>query len=279
MTACNFLRFVVSLVLLGAARICAGAPVQAKHAQVELIVQPLVQASVNEERQLLGVHFVMEKGWHIYWVNPGDSGQPPAFKWQVPLGIVVGEIQWPRPERMQSSPQLADYGYHDDVVLLFPLRVLPTWNPKALLGATIRLDAHWLICREVCIPDQAHFELMLPQGPGANAATTELFSRASRLVPKPLPAGWKASVESRQDGFVLSLRAKKSLSAAQFFPLEPSQVDNAAAQKVEPTPKGARITLKKSDELLKPIAVLRGVLVLPGDDAYRVEAPVESAKK
>jgi len=221
----------------------------------------------------------MEKGWHIYWVNPGDSGQPPAFKWQPPLGLVAGEIQWPRPERMQSSPQLADYGYHDDVVLLVPLRELPTWNPGALLNVTIRLDARWLICREVCLPDQAHLELSLPQKSGPDAATEKLFSRALRLVPKPLPAGWKAGVESRQDEFVLSIRAKKSLSAAQFFPLEPSQIDNAAAQKVEPVAKGARITLKRSDELLKPITVLRGILVLPGDDAYRVEAPVAPAKK
>ena len=98
-------------------------------------------------------------------------------------------------------------------------------------------------------------------------------------MPKPLPGGWKASVESRQDDFVLTLRAGKSLSTAQFFPLEPSQVDNAAAQKVEPTAGGARITLRKSDELLKRVAVLRGVLVLPGDEAYRVEAPVQAAKK
>jgi hypothetical protein len=34
------------------------------------------------------------------------------------------------------------------------------------------------------------------------------------------------------------------------------------------------LTLKKSDQLLKPIAVLRGVLVVPGSPAYRIEAPV-----
>src|SRR5215470_10719343 len=149
------LRLVGPLVLLGAASAHAAGPVQAKHAQVELIAQ-------QSAGRLLGVHFIMEKGWHIYWVNPGDSGQPPVFKWQLPLGLVAGEIQWPRPERMQSSPQLADYGYHDDVVLLVPLRVLPSWNPRASMSATILLDARWLICREVCLPDQAHFELSLP---------------------------------------------------------------------------------------------------------------------
>src|SRR5215471_875519 len=97
------LRFVVSLVFLGAASAYAAGPVQAKHATVELISQRSTLQPGKE--QLLGVHFVMEKGWHIYWVNPGDSGQPPVFKWQLPAGLAAGEIEWPRPERMQSSAQ------------------------------------------------------------------------------------------------------------------------------------------------------------------------------
>src|SRR5215475_1068175 len=96
----------VSFLVVGAG-VAAAAPIQAKHAQVELLSRETA-ASPGKEL-LLGVHFVLEKGWHIYWVNPGDSGQPPVFKWQLPDGFVAGEIQWPRPERMQSSPQLADY--------------------------------------------------------------------------------------------------------------------------------------------------------------------------
>src|SRR5215813_11260350 len=101
-------------------------PIHAKHAQVELVSR---QASTGPGKELLlGIHFVLEKGWHIYWINPGDSGQPPALKWKVPDGFVAGEIQWPRPERMQSSPQLADYGYHDDVLLMVPVRATSTNN-------------------------------------------------------------------------------------------------------------------------------------------------------
>jgi hypothetical protein len=33
------------------------------------------------------------------------------------------------------------------------------------------------------------------------------------------------------------------------------------------------LILKKSDLLLKPISTLRGVLVMPGSPAYRIEAP------
>jgi len=82
---------------------------------VELIARQL--AVTPGKDLLLGIHFVLEKGWHIYWINPGDSGQPPSFKWQMPSGFRAGEIQWPRPKRLQPSKELVDYGYDDEVLL------------------------------------------------------------------------------------------------------------------------------------------------------------------
>jgi hypothetical protein len=37
------------------------------------------------------------------------------------------------------------------------------------------------------------------------------------------------------------------------------------------------MVLKKSDLLVRPITVLRGVLVLAGGEAYRIEAPVRQS--
>src|SRR5215471_9496414 len=92
---------------LGSCTLAWAQPVPARHSQVELMARP---AAVTPGAELqLGVHFVLEKGWHIYWINPGDSGQPPAFQWQLPAGFTAGEVRWPHPERMQSNPQLADY--------------------------------------------------------------------------------------------------------------------------------------------------------------------------
>jgi thiol:disulfide interchange protein DsbD len=273
------MRWIASLACLAAVLFPALAPpaaVQGKHAQVEFLSRQL--AVHPGEEALVGVHFVMEPGWHIYWVNPGDSGQPPAFKWQLPDGFTAGEIQWPRPERMQNTPQLADYGYHGDVLLAVPLRVSPSARPGT---AEIALEAKWLICREVCLPDHAQLKISLPVGPEArqNSATAPLFAANDKLLPQPWPAGWRATARSGKDSFVLSLETGKTFSQAGFFPLDPDQIDNAAQPKMEPTPLGARITLKKSDLLLKPIRVLRGVLVLPGGNAYHVDAPVSAGKE
>lgn len=217
----------------------------------------------------MGVHFILEKGWHIYWVNPGDSGQPPTLNWTVPAGATAGEIQWPRPERLQSSPTIADYGYKDDIVLLVPLRL-----PENKSSANVALDAKWLICREVCLPGHAHLTLAPAAALAGNQArVARLFARTRALFPRAWPPAWKASVESRKDDFVLTITSGRPLTHAEFFPLDPGQIDNAAKQRLTTSSTGAKLVLKKSDLLLKPVPELRGVLVI-NNRAYQMRAPV-----
>ena len=134
----------------------------APHTRVELISR---QTALRPGSDLqLGIHFTLEPGWHIYWINPGDSGQPPSLKWQLPPGFSAGEIQWPRPERMQATPELADYGYHDETLLMVPIHAPPLINNEQLRGLKFAVEAKWLVCREVCIPEHANLELFLHSG-------------------------------------------------------------------------------------------------------------------
>jgi hypothetical protein len=111
-----------------------------------------------------------------------------------------------------------------------------------------------------------------------NPATAEIFARTEKLLPAPLPKGWRVSAQSLKNAFVLTVHSGKALTRAEFFPLEPDQIDNASPQKLQPLPAGIRITLKKSDLLMKPVSSLRGVLVTEGGVAYQVEASVSTAK-
>jgi len=249
------------------------------HAHVELIAR---QNSITPGSTLqLGVHFVLEPGWHIYWINPGDSGQPPVFKWQLPEGFTAGEIEWPPPERMQSNSQLADYGYHDEALFIVPIhapQVIHT-NSGQLGTPQFAAEIKWLICREVCIPEHAQLQLALPFSAKTveNPSSARLFATTEKLLPRPLPLGWHASATSTKDEFVLAITADKPIAKAQFFPLAPGQIDNPTLQKLQPSTTGLKIILKKSDILLKPISVLRGVLAIPGGPAYKIDAPVHQS--
>jgi thiol:disulfide interchange protein DsbD len=176
---------------------------------------------------------------------------------------------------MQTSFELADYGYHDDVLLVVPIHGPKFIDNEQSRGLRFAVEAKWLVCREVCIPEHAALELFLHSGAvKENPATSKLFADAEKLLPVAMPHAWSAVAESRKNDFLLTIAGSKPITRAIFFPLDPGQIDNPAPQKLEPMPSGAKITLKKSDLLLKPINVLRGVLAVPGGPAYRIEAPV-----
>jgi thiol:disulfide interchange protein DsbD len=222
----------------------------------------------------LGLNFHLDKGWHIYWVNPGDSGQPPKVEWRLPAGLTAGEIEWPAPRRLGSSP-IVDYGYDDAVMLLVPIRFSPSLptNPMAQLAG----DMSVLVCREICVPGKAQISLTLPiksLPPESDARSSGLFAAARKSLPRSAPPDWQFDLSEQKDSFVLTARIGRRTMRATFFPLEESQIDNSAPQKLVPEDAGFRLTLQKSDQLLKPIKRLKGVLEFSANEAYMIDVAV-----
>jgi DsbC/DsbD-like thiol-disulfide interchange protein len=222
----------------------------------------------------LGLHFQLEKGWHIYWLNPGDSGEPPRITWQLPEGLTPGPIEWPAPRRLGTS-SIVDFGYDDEVMLIVSVHVEASLaaQQRARLDADVRV----LVCREMCIPGKAQLSLTLPvqsQPPARDARTRDLFTAARKSLPRPAPANWSFRLDDANDSFMLTANLGHQIMQAIFFPLAESQIDNAAPQKLEPVGTGFRLVLHKSDQLLKPVERLKGVLLLSGDRAYLIDVPL-----
>ncbi len=88
------------------------------HGTVELLSE---QESIQPGHAIhLGLHFRLEKEWHIYWINPGDSGEPPRLEWRLPARLRAGAIEWPAPSRLPLPPFM-DYGYEGEVLLPVPI--------------------------------------------------------------------------------------------------------------------------------------------------------------
>ena len=264
------LTLVVSLLFCSIGAQAAGTPIP--HGTLDLVADN--QSIAPGHEFYLGLHFQLEKGWHIYWINPGDSGEPPRVKWQLPAGLTAGAIEWPTPRRL-GTPTIVDFGYEDEVTLIVPMHAdakLASQGP-AQLGAEVKV----LVCREICVPGKAQLSLTLPvksQAPAPDARTSDLFAAARKSLPQPSPRNWKFAVGDAKDSFVLSANVGHQITQAVFFPLAESQIDNAAPQNLAPTAGGFRLTLRKSDQLLKPIERLKGVLVLSADRAYSIDAPL-----
>ncbi len=223
----------------------------------------------------IGLHFKLDPGWHIYWKNPGDSGEPPRVTWQLPQGITTGEIEWPAPQRMITST-IMNYVYDGEVLLLVPMKA--DQSVRASTGAA-KLDGSvkLLICsKEMCVPSKAQLSLSLPvktqsSAPDPNVAS--LFSAARARLPKPAPAGWQFTWTDKQNSLILRARTSERISPTYFFPLDDSPIDFSAKQEITPAAGGFQLTLHKSSQMTKPISRLRGVLVLADGQAYLLDMP------
>src|SRR5216683_650577 len=120
-------------------------PVRAQHLTVELL--PLENSIQPGGSTTVGLHFKLDKGWHVYWVNAGDSGEPPRIKWALPDGITAGAMQFPAPRRLPLGP-LMDFGYEDEVLFPMTVQVAKSVKPGPVV---LHAKVDWLVCREVCI--------------------------------------------------------------------------------------------------------------------------------
>lgn len=222
----------------------------------------------------VGIRFQLEPGWHIYWINPGDSGEPAEVNWRLPAAWKAGPIQWPAPERM-ANPAGIDYGYEGEVLFLTSLQL-----PKDAFSNTevINADLRWLICKNMCVAQKGSASLIMQvvkSGAKANDTGAQAINAVRSKLPKPLPADWKANVFSKPGQFVLNFRPGAKVEKAEFFPLDKEVIENAAPQKMSSTSTRAQLILKK-DEGASKVSSLKGVLVINGTDAYNVDLPFKA---
>jgi thiol:disulfide interchange protein DsbD len=242
----------------------------APHLRVELLV-PSENLYSSDALNEAALHFKLESGWHIYWSNAGDSGEPPKIQWTLPKGISAMPMQFPAPKRLPLGP-LMDFGYENEV--LFPFNFHLDNGVKA--GPTVlHAKVDWLVCREVCIPGKTELEVTRDVYRGLydlGHVHTPLFQQFFNQLPQPLPAGDIAVFQPTPIGFRLAVITGQRETQAEFFPEDEDILDNPAPQTVTSTTAGLLLDLKKDANLATNPKQLKGVLKLAGGRNYEISA-------
>ena len=244
----------------------------ATHLHVELLV-PENWLVKGAKQNPAGLYFKLEPGWHIYWQNAGDSGEPPHVKWTLPEGIGTSSLEFPAPKRLPLGP-LMDFGYENEVVFPFSFEVGRT----AKVGpADLHAKVDWLVCREVCIPGKAELDLTKnvsdrPTNSILSGSDAALINRFAAQIPKSPPSGFKAVFQPAGSGFRLAVTTGQRETDAEFFPADQNVLDNPAPQQLTPTATGLTLDLKKDANLTANPGQLRGVLELSGGRAFNLVA-------
>ena len=256
--------FVLAALLAGWSAIAGASPPAAELVQAELIAEPA--AIKAGEPFWVGVRLRIKDHWHVYWRNPGDSGEAPTIAWQLPPGFAAGPIAWPTPQRIPVA-HLANFGYEGETMLL--ARITPPPTLDASVPVALKADVTWLVCEKECIPGETSLTLALPvAGPGSAAApdatTSAAFDAARRALPQPSP--WGARMQLAPDQVTLVVDTKGldtgAVRSAFFFPNAETLVRHAAPQQLTVTRDGLVLRLERSALSTAAPADAGGVLVV-----------------
>jgi thiol:disulfide interchange protein DsbD len=238
--------------------------------RADLIAEP--SAIAAGQPFWVAVRLRMLEGWHVYWRNPGDSGEAPSINWHLPPGFAASPIAWPTPQRIPVA-HLVNFGYTGETTLL--TQITPPDVLAGQGGVNIQADVTWLVCERECIPGEAHLSLDLPRAGGGttpqngpqDARTAGIFEIARRALPRPAP--WPARMELAQDRITLMVDGAPSwptARAAYFFPNAEVLVRHAAPQELSIVRGRLRLRLERSALSTTPPTDAGGVLLVEGTD-------------
>lgn len=177
----------------------------------------------------IGLRTILDKKWHTYWRNSGDSGEPVQITWAVPDTLTYGDITWPLPETIATGP-IINYAFEGRPV--FPVEF--TIADNAVLGETLRVEAdvYYLVCKDICVPEGTQLSLDITVGePIIHERWNDVINYALLTAPKDGPITGSVSKSDNDVVFNFeNLPEGADVSQAHFFPFEQGVLDHSAPQ-------------------------------------------------
>ncbi|MFC6631844.1 protein-disulfide reductase DsbD family protein [Microbulbifer taiwanensis] len=218
--------------------------------------------------QDLALIMTPRKGWHGYWLNPGDAGFPARFNWRLPEGVTIGELEYPSPSQLLTS-DIMNYIYHGEYTLL--TRITINGGIPAGTSLPVKLDISYLVCNPTsCLPEQQSIEatFVVSDG-GSHQFNRDKFNQWRKIIPKPLDSEGQFSVENGKFILALPLPSSIEISDAHIYPVINNTIVNNAKQTLTRDGDILRMQTKVGDESGD---LFQGVLVLDSGIALSFEA-------
>jgi DsbC/DsbD-like thiol-disulfide interchange protein/cytochrome c biogenesis protein CcdA len=182
------------------------------HSQAKIVSS--VKSLAPGDSAYVGLWIKLIPHWHTYWENPGDSGTTPILKWEFPSNTKFFPILWPSPERLVTSG-LNTFGYSGEVFLLQKMVA-----PKNFTGTVLplKLEAEWLVCDDICVPQNDTFEIQIPIGKTeVDTQLTPLINESLKRSPRT-KANISMSWVDQAEGMDLTLTTPPHFEPTDFFP-------------------------------------------------------------
>ena len=217
----------ISLLFAAAAPALAQFPGQELNAQHSLHSARAAVAPGETFRVVLRQQ--INEGWHTYWRNPGDSGEPTQLTWQSPNGWQVGDLQFPTPEAVPFAT-LVNFGYEGEV--LFPIEITAPANARAGDAANFSVEVYALVCADICIPEVSNITLSVPiAAQGSDDPTwAARIASAVQALPRREPGVDARITAGAPARLSVTLANAGSIRNVRFFPFSADSMLASAPQ-------------------------------------------------
>jgi len=216
------------------------------HANVSLVKNSY---DLKADGSYIGIKFELDKNWHTYWKNPGDSGGALEIVWELPNRFKLDQISWPKPELIPYPP-LMTYGYNNEVI--FPFKVIQN---ELNTNEEIRVSVDFLICADVCIPEKAYINTSIADIPLDNKL--DFFIEQVPNITLP--------TEAYLSNNTLELKfskTDKSIDQVYFYSDIENVVEHAAVQKLTEEEYSYSLKIQLFDS--SKLSEISGVVVIDG---------------
>lgn len=233
--------FILSVTTLTAISVVAMAePVRSGRAQTEWLSDTFGYTA--GEPLVTALKMTLDKGWHTYWINPGEGGMPLSAEFTLPEGWKVEPPQHPFPVRFKTG-ELSDFGYEGTV--LFPIILHPPAGSQG--DVELKATFSWLACNDAaCVPGDASLALTLNHAETNPTPAAAEIEESMRRIPTLAPDGWKLDVTESDDALHLRLflPAPHDHNQLDVFPLTQNVIHPASTFIWQPARQGftARVT-------------------------------------
>ncbi|RUM06702.1 protein-disulfide reductase DsbD domain-containing protein [Rhizobium chutanense] len=128
-------------------------------------------------------------GWITYWKEPGGNGIPPQVTIAAGSGVSLDTIGYPVPKHFFNGA-IEDIAYDAPVTL--PLSLTAAGKAPVAIDALAFIG----ICRDICIPFQANFQLKLGPAIQSHPEEEAILQAADARLPKPPSADFDVTAHA-----------------------------------------------------------------------------------
>lgn len=201
----------------------------------------------------VALHTQLDAGWHTYWRNSGDSGEPVHIQWTLPEamtaeGLKPGGLHWPLPHTLKTGPFI-NYGFEGAPI--FPAEFTIPVAAKAGDILTLEAEFFYLVCADVCVPENGAASLLIEVG---EAVVDDIWAPQieTALLQVPRKSGVKGAIRKEDSRAIIEFTnlPEGDFSKAYFFPHEKGVVAHSQPQMSSLSADKAGLQIKTDSDFL-----------------------------